>query len=45
MVVKSKDSGQQLTLSTPWPGATGTGFLTFHHDQHNYCVQFELEVP
>ncbi len=44
-VVKNKDNAQQLTLSTPWPGATGTAFLTFHHDQRNYCVQFELQVP
>jgi hypothetical protein len=44
-VVKNKDNPQRLTLSSPWPGPTGTAFLTFHHDQHNYCAQFELAVP
>lgn len=43
-IVESKDSGQRLTLSNPWPGATGTADLTFHHDLHNYCVQFEQVV-
>jgi hypothetical protein len=44
-IVKQKDSGERLTLSNAWPGATGTAELTFHHDQHNYCVQFEHLVP
>jgi len=43
-VVLRKNSNQQMTLSTPWPGPTGTADLTFHHDQHNYCVQFEMSV-
>lgn len=43
-VVLRKNSNQQMTLSIPWPGSTGTADLTFHHDQHNYCVQFEMPV-
>ncbi len=43
-VVLRKNSNQQMTLSTPWPGPTGTADLAFHHDQHNYCVQFEMSV-
>jgi hypothetical protein len=43
-VVLRKTSNQQMTLSTSWPGPTGTADLTFHHDQHNYCVQFEMPV-
>jgi hypothetical protein len=43
-IVKRKNSNTQLTLSNPWPGPSGTADLTFHHDQHNYCVQFEMQV-
>jgi hypothetical protein len=42
--VKRKNSNTQLTLSNPWSGSSGTADLTFHHGQHNYCVQFELPV-
>jgi hypothetical protein len=34
-----------VTLSRPWAGATGEAELTFHSDQRNYCVQFEMAVP
>lgn len=34
-----------LTLSAPWSGPSGGVELVFHHDQHNYCVHFSLEVP
>lgn len=43
-IVKRKNSNTQMTLSNPWPGPSGTADLTFHHDQHNYCVQFETPV-
>ncbi len=43
-IVKRKNSNTQLTLSNPWPGPSGTADLTFHRDQHNYCVQFEMPV-
>lgn len=43
-VVLRKSSNQQMTLSTEWTGSSGAVDLTFHHDQHNYCVQFELPV-
>jgi hypothetical protein len=35
----------QITLSQPWPGASGAADLAMHHDQHNYAVHFELPVP
>jgi hypothetical protein len=34
-----------LTLSSPWSGPTGAAELAFHHDQHNYCVHFAVDVP
>ena len=34
-----------VTLSRSWMGATGEADLTFHSDQRNYCVQFEMPVP
>ncbi|HEV8246864.1 MAG TPA: dockerin [Polyangiaceae bacterium] len=37
--------GTQVTLSAPWSGSTGTASLTFAHDQHNYCVHFNMPVP
>ena len=43
-IVRRKNSNSQLTLSTDWPGSSGTADLTFHHDLHNYCVQFELAL-
>ena len=41
-VVSSRDSDEQLTLSAPWPGATGTVPLSFHYDLYNYCVHFSM---
>jgi hypothetical protein len=37
--------GDQMNLSSPWTGATGTASLTFRHDQHNYGVHFAMAVP
>jgi hypothetical protein len=44
-IVAKHDSDDQVTLSTPWTGATGKVSLAFHHDEHNYCVHFSLPVP
>jgi hypothetical protein len=38
-------SGDNVTLSQPWTGASGTVMLSFHADQRNYGVQFALPVP
>jgi hypothetical protein len=45
LVVTSRDSDDQLTLSAPWTGDTGTVPLSFRYDQYNYCVHFALPVP
>lgn len=42
--VLQKVSHSQVTLSSVWTGPSGTANLTFHHDEHNYCVQFEMPV-
>jgi hypothetical protein len=34
-----------ITLSAPWPGASGMAMLTFRHDHHNYAVHFAMPVP
>jgi hypothetical protein len=34
-----------LTMSAPWPGATGTASLSFRHDLANYCVHFAMAIP
>lgn len=44
-LIQTLDSADQATLSQPWTGDSGTASLTFHHDQHNYAVHFELPVP
>lgn len=44
-IVASQDTDDQLTLSEPWTGASGTAELSFHHDLYNYCVHFALDVP
>jgi hypothetical protein len=43
-VVVSHDSDDQLTLSSPWAGASGTVMLSFRHDMHNYCVHFAMDA-
>ena len=43
-IVVSHDSNDQLTLSSPWAGASGTVMLSFQHDMHNYCVHFAMDV-
>jgi hypothetical protein len=44
-IVASHDSDDQVTLSAPWPGPSGTVMLAFHHDEHNYCVHFSMDAP
>lgn len=43
-IVASHDSNDQLTLSAPWPGASGNASLAFRHDAYNYCVHFAMDV-
>jgi hypothetical protein len=42
IVVLSHDNDGQVTLSAPWPGASGTAMLSFRHDERNYCVHFSM---
>lgn len=44
VVVRSRDSDDQLTLSGPWPDDTGQRTLSFHYDLYNYAVHFALQV-
>jgi hypothetical protein len=44
-VVIAKASDDALTLSQAVSGPGGPAALSFHHDQRNYCVQFEIPVP
>jgi hypothetical protein len=44
LVVATRDSDDQLTLSGPWTGASGTRSLAFHYDLYNYAVHFSLPV-
>jgi len=43
--VAAKMNFDQITLSAPWPGATGKAMLTFHHNHYNYAVHFAMAVP
>jgi hypothetical protein len=43
--VATKMNFDQITLSAPWPGATGKAMLTFHHNHYNYAVHFAMPVP
>lgn len=37
-------SGDTMTLSEPWKGATGTACITLQNDHRNYAVHFALPV-
>src|SRR5437762_9748778 len=37
-IVAASASDQDMTLSKPWTGATGTAPLQFRSDHRNYCV-------
>ena len=43
-IIAAKSSDSDLMLSVPWTGATGSADITFHSDQRNYCVSFEMPV-
>jgi len=43
--VAMKVTPSQVTLSTPWAGATGMTRMAFHHNHYNYCVHFSMPVP
>ncbi len=45
MIISAKPSGDAITLSAPWPGASGVATIKVHHDLHNYAVHFYLAVP
>lgn len=38
-------SPSQMTMHSPWTGASGTVTLKVHHDLHNYAVHSSLVVP
>ena len=44
-IVLHQDSNTQVTLSTPWPGASGKVRLTYRHDERNFCVHFVMSEP
>ena len=44
-IVVSHGSDDQLTLSAPWTGASGAAMLSYHHDEHNFCVHFSMSEP
>jgi hypothetical protein len=44
-VVLEKTSEDELTLSSPWAGPSGTSSLSFYYDQRNFAVAFALDVP
>ena len=44
VIVETLGSGDGLTLSAPWSGATGKASVSFHHDLHNYCIHFAMPV-
>lgn len=41
-IVQSRESNDQLTLATPWSGASGRITASFHHEQANFCVHFSM---
>jgi hypothetical protein len=43
-IVTGRVSDNQLTLSEPWTGPTGTVPLIFWSDQSNYCIHFKLPI-
>ena len=43
-IIVAKTSDSDLMLSLPWTGASGSADITFHSDQRNYCVSFEMPV-
>lgn len=44
-VIRAVDDAGQVTLSAPYTGQSGAARVTFHHDQRNYAVHFELRLP
>jgi hypothetical protein len=44
-IVAAQSSEQDVTLSKPWTGASGTAVLIFRSDHRNYGVAFEMPVP
>ena len=44
LVLSSRDSDDELTLSGPWSSPSGTHTLTFNYDLYNYAVHFSMPV-
>jgi hypothetical protein len=44
-IVTTHDSDDKLTLSAPWPNASGKVMLSYRHDERNYCVHFAMNEP
>jgi hypothetical protein len=44
-IIAKKTFDNEITLSSPWPGATGKASMAFRHDHRNYAVQFSMPVP
>jgi hypothetical protein len=44
-IVLTQDSNDQLTLSAPWPKASGRVKLSYRHDERNFCVHFSMKEP
>lgn len=42
--VVTQITGDTMTLSAPWEGATGEAGVTFRNDHRNYAVQFALAL-
>ena len=43
-IVSAKTSDTEMTLSSPWTGATGTAAVAFRSDHSNYSVAFQMPV-
>jgi hypothetical protein len=44
-IIADKPSDTVLTLTSPWTGPTGSAPVSFHYDQRNYAVAFQLRIP
>jgi hypothetical protein len=44
-IASAVPDNDHITLSTAWPGPSGTAMLSFRHDHYNYAVHFATAVP
>jgi hypothetical protein len=40
--IAERVSNDQLTLAAPWPNASRSITVHYHHNQANYCVHFAM---